>query len=60
MSTPERGSKHTCPECTTKYYDLNRDVVACPKCGAAPPVPAKPRTRASPAKPKRMSYGRFG
>jgi uncharacterized protein (TIGR02300 family) len=39
MDRSERGSKHLCPECASKYYDLNKEVVTCPKCGAKPPVP---------------------
>jgi len=31
-------AKHLCPECASKYYDLNRKVVTCPQCGAKPPV----------------------
>jgi uncharacterized protein (TIGR02300 family) len=40
MNLSSRGTKHACPECATKYYDLNKDVVTCPKCGAKP-APAK-------------------
>jgi len=34
MNNAERGAKHSCPDCATKFYDLHRKVVACPKCGA--------------------------
>jgi len=30
---PELGTKRVCPNCGTKYYDLNRDPIICPKCG---------------------------
>jgi hypothetical protein len=33
MNPPDWGSKHVCTECTTKYYDLGKKVVACPTCG---------------------------
>lgn len=38
MTKPDRGLKHLCPECETKYYDLKKAVVLCPKCGAKPAV----------------------
>jgi uncharacterized protein (TIGR02300 family) len=28
------GTKHTCFGCAGKFYDLNRAVAICPKCGA--------------------------
>ena len=37
MATKEaRGSKRTCqnPECGSRFYDLNRDPIFCPICGA--------------------------
>jgi uncharacterized protein (TIGR02300 family) len=30
---PELGTKRLCPNCGTKYYDLDRDPIVCPKCG---------------------------
>ena len=33
MARPELGTKHTCPECETKFYDLNREEAVCPACG---------------------------
>ena len=35
------GAKHVCPECYTRFYDFNRRPPHCPKCGAAPDLPAK-------------------
>src|SRR5207302_10745069 len=29
---PEWGSKRICPSCGTRYYDLLREPVICPKC----------------------------
>ncbi|MBV8564703.1 MAG: TIGR02300 family protein, partial [Methylobacteriaceae bacterium] len=50
---PELGGKHKCQNCGTKFFDLNREPIACPKCGtvvqvvgAAKPTPA---ARAAPA-----------
>jgi len=52
-----RGRKRTCQnaECELRFYDLGRDSISCPTCGAAyvPPIaaaPAPPRRRWS-AKP---------
>ncbi len=32
MAKPEWGTKRICPSCGTRYYDLLRDSVICPKC----------------------------
>ncbi|HEY8872782.1 MAG TPA: TIGR02300 family protein [Stellaceae bacterium] len=32
MAKPEWGSKRICPSCGTRYYDLLREPVTCPKC----------------------------
>jgi uncharacterized protein (TIGR02300 family) len=31
---PEWGTKRQCPECSTRFYDLQKDPVTCPHCGA--------------------------
>ena len=43
MNTSDRGLKRVCPECTTKYYDLKKEVVACPRCGAKPLAAKAPK-----------------
>jgi len=30
----EWGTKRICPNCGTRYYDMRRDPITCPKCGA--------------------------
>ena len=41
----QRGTKRTCqnPECGSRFYDLNRNPIACPVCNTAyvlaPPAP---------------------
>jgi uncharacterized protein (TIGR02300 family) len=35
MVKPELGTKRICPNCGTRYYDLHRDPITCPKCNAA-------------------------
>ncbi len=32
LAKPEWGTKRICPSCGTRYYDLLRDHVICPKC----------------------------
>lgn len=65
-----RGTKRTCQneECETKFYDLNRDPIACPECETvfklAPvveeevvPVVAVAATPAKPAEPAASADG---
>ncbi|AXS39064.1 TIGR02300 family protein [Breoghania sp. L-A4] len=33
MTKPDLGTKHLCPGCGTKFYDLKRTPITCPKCG---------------------------
>lgn len=50
MAKPELGTKRLCPNCGTKYYDLNRDPIRCPKCGTLFTVAAVvSRAKAAPA-----------
>ena len=49
MAKPELGTKRICGSCGTKFYDLARDPILCPKCGTVYEVVAIP-TRASAAK----------
>ncbi len=34
MAKPELGAKRQCHNCGAKFFDLNRDPIVCPKCGA--------------------------
>jgi len=34
VAKPELGSKRQCLSCGAKFFDLNRDPILCPKCGA--------------------------
>jgi uncharacterized protein (TIGR02300 family) len=50
VAKPELGSKHQCQNCGTKFFDLNRSPILCPKCGAefeAVPL-ARSTSRAAP------------
>jgi uncharacterized protein (TIGR02300 family) len=52
VAKPEWGSKRICPSCGTRYYDLMREPVICPKCSTPfdPEAFLKSR-RARPAAP---------
>lgn len=57
MVKPEWGVKRTCQSCSAKFYDMRRDPVACPKCGAVQDLeavtrPRRSRAAAAPAEPK--------
>lgn len=52
MAKPDLGSKRQCQSCSAKFFDLNRDPILCPKCGAtfvaaAVTARAAPRTAAA-------------
>lgn len=32
MSKPEWGIKRICQNCTTRFYDMQRQPIVCPKC----------------------------
>ena len=51
MPKPDLGSKHQCQNCSTKFFDLNKDPIVCPKCGTvfqATPISARAASRAAP------------
>jgi uncharacterized protein (TIGR02300 family) len=35
VAKPELGTKRHCQSCGAKFYDLNKDPIICPRCGAA-------------------------
>src|SRR5215472_4802959 len=61
VAKPELGTKRLCASCSAKFYDLNKDPIHCPKCGAVyevvvarptrpeVPPPAAPPRPAAPA-----------
>jgi uncharacterized protein (TIGR02300 family) len=34
VAKPDLGAKRHCQSCATKFYDLHREPIICPKCGA--------------------------
>lgn len=51
MAKPELGGKRQCQNCGAKFFDLNRDPILCPKCGAVfqPPAVSRAAARAAAA-----------
>jgi uncharacterized protein (TIGR02300 family) len=50
VAKPELGTKRLCASCGAKFYDLNKDPIHCPKCGAVHEVVVATRpTRPEPA-----------
>ena len=59
MNTLDRGSKHICPKCAAKYYDLRKVIVACPLCGAKPAAAKVPKATPPTRNAGRRIFGRF-
>jgi uncharacterized protein (TIGR02300 family) len=62
-SKPARGTKRTCQssECGSRFYDLNRNPILCPLCGAAYVIASSPLGAAAvleekTRKPKKPEY----
>jgi uncharacterized protein (TIGR02300 family) len=51
VAKPELGTKRVCANCGTKFYDLARDPIVCPKCGTVFEVAAMPTRAAAKAAP---------
>jgi uncharacterized protein (TIGR02300 family) len=45
LAKPEWGLKRVCPNCGTRYYDMQHDPIICPKCGVAYDAEAVVKTR---------------
>ena len=44
MTNPALGTRRRCAACGAPFYDLGRQPISCPKCGAVLTVePARPR-----------------
>ena len=52
MANPALGVRRRCEACGAPFYDLGRDPISCPKCGAVLVVePVRPRRAARSARP---------
>ena len=55
MAKAELGTKRLCASCSAKFYDLNKDPIVCPKCGAVyevTPVVTRARPEPPPVAPR--------
>ena len=59
MHASDRGLRHICPECATKYYDLKKAEVTCPNCGAKPSLPKLQRATRPPKDANRTTFRRY-
>jgi uncharacterized protein (TIGR02300 family) len=50
VAKAELGTKRLCPNCSAKFYDLNKDPIVCPKCHTALQLAAVTRARSEPAR----------
>lgn len=48
MAKPELGEKHTCVSCGTRFFDLGKQPVVCPKCATEQPAEQPRLRRAAP------------
>jgi uncharacterized protein (TIGR02300 family) len=52
VAKPELGTKRLCASCSAKFYDLSKDPIHCPKCGAVYVIaPVVTRGRPEPVAP---------
>ena len=47
MAKPEWGTKRQCTSCGTRFYDLMKPEIACPKCGTVYDPDAATKSRRS-------------
>jgi uncharacterized protein (TIGR02300 family) len=45
VTKPEWGTKRTCHTCGARFYDLRRDTIVCPVCGAVHDPDRQPKPR---------------
>ncbi len=59
MNLSDRGVKHLCPDCASKYYDMKKENPVCPSCGAKPPAPKLSRYNGPARKTTRTTFRRY-
>jgi uncharacterized protein (TIGR02300 family) len=47
VAKPELGTKRLCGHCGTKFYDLSKNPIVCPKCATVFQVPTPSASRAA-------------
>ena len=55
VTKPELGIKRRCNSCETKFFDLNKDPIVCPKCLAVFTPPLQPDPARSRRPPERQA-----
>ena len=50
MTNNKLGKKHSCQSCEIKFFDLNKEIPICPKCGQEIIIKIKPRLGRPPLK----------
>ena len=50
VTSLSRGNKRVCHECHTRFFDLRKDPIICPNCGAELVLPATFRQKAAVSK----------
>lgn len=51
MPKEEWGVKRACPKCSVRFYDLQKDPMTCPSCGASFDVASLTQQKTRPATP---------
>ncbi len=51
MAKPDLGNKRQCSNCGTKFFDLNKSPITCPKCGTIFEMTSAAASRSSRAAP---------
>jgi uncharacterized protein (TIGR02300 family) len=54
MPKEEWGLKRVCPSCTSRFYDLRRDPMTCPSCGATFTVESLTAVRGKAPRPEKV------
>ena len=54
MPKDEWGVKRICPTCSTRFYDLRTDPMACPNCGATFTVDSLTSVKAKSFRPEKL------
>ena len=54
MPKDEWGVKRLCPSCSTRFYDLQRDPMTCPNCGATVTVDSLTAAKAKTLRPEKL------
>jgi uncharacterized protein (TIGR02300 family) len=55
MPKEEWGVKRVCPKCSVRFYDLRKDPMTCPSCGATFDLASLSNTRSRSVAPERAA-----